>query len=349
MNQSRPIRSATHCECKQTGQKLRKTLKKTAFELSRLVILLSPFLCMWTSHAATWFVFNKLINTNTVSRIYFFDISSVVRQKEKVTVRLRFVNDQKNGSANGIYSEESKVVFSCTRRTVQTLEASTYDKDGVIIQVSSPPSTEVGILPGSDDEVMLTTICDLDFAMNRSGSLYSPIRGRDIDAYAKKLFSDIETDAAPHANPSIWYVFYKFYNNGSVYFFDKNSVTTQGNTVTFWMKHIVRASVPGTDGSYSSGQYYTFWCNDRRYATGMMSTYDKNGTFLRSYPPRSTTTMEVVPSQYIDNLYRAACSAYFPDDTSGTLYFPVEENDIFKFAYDFFRDLDSATKSTSPK
>jgi hypothetical protein len=139
-------------------------------------------------------------------------------------------------------------------------------------------------------------------------------------------------------------------NDTELFFFDADTVAKHGDTVTLWLKYVRNVKVPYEDGIYATSQKLDFSCASRTVSKFNISTYDKEGKFIRSYAaPENQETQKIDPGTVYDLVLKAACSSDFPKSKSRELYFPVEGNDIFRYTADYFKVEEESKIDLAPK
>ena len=153
--------------------------------------------------------------------------------------------------------------------------------------------------------------------------------------------------ASSPAVASTWNTFVEAYNaETALFFFDADTVTKQGDTVTLWVKY-VNTKKADADGSWATASRYVLTCSKRTAQVLTSSLYDKDGKFMRSFP-NPGQSQDIVPDSILEGVHKAACTPDFPRNKSGNLYFPVKDNDIFQHTRSFLEYLESR-KDQAPK
>ena len=154
--------------------------------MKRLVVTISLFmLCASQSFAATWYTFTR---NYTDAALYFFDLDTIIKQGDTITIWVKYVNDQSSPDSDGSYSTAQKTLYTCSKRTMQVFTSVIYDKTGKFIRTFPEPSTVIDLVPGSVGEGILKTICAPDFPKNKSGDLYFAVDGNDIFKHTQLYF-----------------------------------------------------------------------------------------------------------------------------------------------------------------
>ena len=139
---------------------------------------------------------------------------------------------------------------------------------------------------------------------------------------------------------STWNTFAKAFNADiALFFFDADTVTKQGDTVTLWIKY-VNTRKPENDGSWSTARKYSFSCAKRTAQAFTASVYDKDGKFLRSSSIVSEIR-DVEPDSILEEIQKTACASDFPRNKSKVQYYPVLDNNVFEHTRVFIDYVDS--------
>lgn len=146
----------------------------------------------FNAHAATWYVFKELVRPDT---IYFFDWDTVVKEKNTISVWIKYVNSDRKPEKDGSFSTSAKWKFDCKKRTMQGFTIVTYDKDHALINTNSTASQPFEVVPGSVGESALEVICAPDF-FNKNSTRHFPVPSNDVYSFSKTYFS-IPDDALP--------------------------------------------------------------------------------------------------------------------------------------------------------
>ena len=145
------------------------------------------------------------------------------------------------------------------------------------------------------------------------------------------------TDCAP--TTPIWNRFSFTSKSGTVYYFDADSVMTNGDMVTLWLQYVKNTKQPDEDGSYSTAQKVYFSCSNRTVQVTNESTYDKTGLFIRANS-KPYDIQKIEPDDILS--YRTlmmVCASDFPRSKSMDQYYPVEGNNIYNDAVDYYNSL----------
>lgn len=152
---------------------------------------------------------------------------------------------------------------------------------------------------------------------------------------------------ASSATAATWYGFNKAYNDQSLYYFDADTVIKKGDTITFWTKYVTNGKQPESDGSYSTAQKVEYSCKKRVSRTLSSSIYDVNRQFIRSYGA-SNKINEIAPDTIGEAILTAVCTADFPKNKKSELYYPVNENDIYKHTANFYKFQEKENTDLAP-
>lgn len=118
---------------------------------------------------------------------YYFDAETVQKNPNKtVLVWIKYVQKTKADS-DGSWSTANRWSLNCNKRTLQSLQASTYDRDGKFIKSYPKPTDESVVVPDSVGEAMLKIACDPTFPNDKSGKAYFKIYDNDPFAFTKLI------------------------------------------------------------------------------------------------------------------------------------------------------------------
>ncbi len=129
---------------------------------------------------------------------YFFDAESIERSKDSILVWVKTVQVNQVDS-DGSWATAMRSRFNCSKRTIQILAVSQYDRDGKFLRSSPASSTESAVTPDSMGEAMLKIVCKTNFPNDKSGNDYLKVEGNDV-VQATKIWADMissQTDSAP--------------------------------------------------------------------------------------------------------------------------------------------------------
>lgn len=163
--------------------------------LCKALLSTAALLCSLPATASTW---NYLYVGSEDSR-YFFDADTVEKAKDKSL--MVWIKAVKTVQAN---SDESWATalrwkFNCTKRTIQTLAWSSYDRDGKFMKSGSNPGTEDVAIPDSTGEGVLKVVCEPNFPNDTSNKKYFKLGHNDVFLATKNYVDRIksEVDTAP--------------------------------------------------------------------------------------------------------------------------------------------------------
>lgn len=146
---------------------------------------------------ATWNGFSHAFNDKTN---YYFDVDTVIKKGDTVTIWTKYVNNLKTPDDDGSYSTAQKIEFSCSNNTAKVYNSSIYDKEGKFIRAYAKPGQITEIKPNTIYNAMLTAVCTHDFPRSESKEQYFPVEGNDIYRDAAAYYKSLEekqTDLAP--------------------------------------------------------------------------------------------------------------------------------------------------------
>lgn len=304
--------------------------------------------CASTATASTWYTFAKAWNDELM---FFFDADTVVKNGDTIKIWTKSVNNEKHPSNNGSYSQADRSEYSCKKRTDKPLSSSTYGKDGVFIRSFEGSKIAREITPDSLDEHILEAICTSDFPRSKSDKLYYPVKDNDVLRHASVFYKNREemyTDLAPKESEATWYVFNHAYNDNKVYYFDVNTISKVGDTVSIWAKYVNNIKHLDSDGSYSTALKVLFSCTKNTAQLLKSSIYDKDNKFIKSYPAALDPSV-VSPGSFNEVILKAVCASDFPKDISSEQYFAVDNNDIYQATYNFYAWQEAQKKDLAPK
>lgn len=160
--------------------------------LSSIFALIFPA----NSNAATWYTFNNVL---TDTKVYFFDMDTIQRQGDTVTIWIKYVTDPAVPDTDGSFATASKWSYLCGKRTAQILTSVTYDKAGKFIKTFPNPSLIMDIIPDSVGEAVLKTVCASDFPKNKSQDFYFLADGNDVFRHTARFF---DQERAKNSDPA---------------------------------------------------------------------------------------------------------------------------------------------------
>ena len=144
--------------------------------------------------ASSWYTTN--VGNNDTS--YYFDAESVSRTKDVILVWIKTVQNYAVDT-DGSWATAYRWKFNCTRKTIQTMASSTYDKDGKFIKSNTNPSGETEVIPDSTGEGMLRLTCAADFPKNKSEKDYVKVSDNDVFEATRRYVQYVKSkvDTAP--------------------------------------------------------------------------------------------------------------------------------------------------------
>ncbi|WOB06867.1 surface-adhesin E family protein [Piscinibacter gummiphilus] len=145
------------------------------FKFIRTFAAAGLLLCVGSTWASSW---NWASVGNDETR-YFFDADTVEKTRETTTVWVKTVQVSKPDT-DGSWSTALRWRFNCSKRTVQSLGWSIYDKDGKFIRSNSNPTSETAVVPDSTGEAMLKIACEANFPRDKSGERYFKLSSNDV-------------------------------------------------------------------------------------------------------------------------------------------------------------------------
>ena len=129
---------------------------------------------------------------------YYYDAESIERSKDTITVWVKTVQVNR-ADTDGSWASALRWRFNCSKRTIQSLAVSLYDKDGKFLRSSNNPGAEDAAIPDSTGEAMLKIACKPNFPNDKSGNDYFKLENNDV-FQATRNYADMissQTDAAP--------------------------------------------------------------------------------------------------------------------------------------------------------
>jgi hypothetical protein len=114
-------------------------------------------------------------------------------------------------------------------------------------------------------------------------------------------------------------------NEDTHFYFDAETLEKSRDTTTLWIK-TVQTNRAADDGSWANALRWKLNCTKRTIQTLAMSTYDREGKFIRLVTPSGQETA-AVPDSSGEAVVKIACDPSFPRDTSSNKYFKLENND----------------------
>lgn len=130
---------------------------------------------------------------------YYFDAETVQKNPNKtILVWVKYVRNT-TPENDGSWATASRWSLSCSKRTLQSLQSSAYDRDGKFIKSYPKPSDEQVVVPDSIGEAMLKLACEPTFPNDKSGKFYVKLDDNDPFAATKRLieYKQSQQDNAP--------------------------------------------------------------------------------------------------------------------------------------------------------
>ena len=147
-----------------------------------------------TAHSSSW---HFLWVGNSETR-YFFDAESLEKNKNIVIIWIKTVQVNQ-GDKDGSWASALRWRIDCTKKTIQTLAASTYDQNGKFMKSTSGVSSEDVVIPDSTGDGVLKVACKPNFPKDTSGDEYFKLNGVDV-FQATRNYAEMQkaqTDTAP--------------------------------------------------------------------------------------------------------------------------------------------------------
>lgn len=164
-------------------------------KITKILLTFSLFFGTTAAFASTWFG----TASGTDDTLYFFDADSVEKNRGITIIWIKTVQIHRADSSDGSWAAAYRWRINCSKKTIQSLAASTYDQDGKFIKSSPNPGKETDVIPDSTGESMLKLACVADFPKSKSEKGYWRIESNDIFQatrnYAEYLKS--QKDTAP--------------------------------------------------------------------------------------------------------------------------------------------------------
>lgn len=295
-------------------------------------------LCSVTAHASSWMYLN---GAYTDKMLGYFDADTVVKKGDTVTIWAKFVKEENSPDKDGSYSTAQRLVYSCKKRTEQTLTSTIYDKSHQFMSTYPNPGKETDIIPDSLGETILKELCKVDFPKGAT-----PVINNDIYTTTTNYFDYVKAqknDPAPFA--ANWFLLNAAGSDSSIYFFDPGTVVKNGDTITIWVKYVKEENSPDTDGSYSAAMKEDYVCNKNTMQILLYSTYNKSQQFIFTNT-KPGPIGDIKPGSIGGEMIKAICSSDFPQNKQSDLYGPVEGGDIYAYAKKYFDYLKA--KKTDP-
>lgn len=129
---------------------------------------------------------------------FFFDADTIEKTREATTVWVKLVRISQPDS-DASWATALRWRLNCTRRTIQTLAWSSYDRDGKFIKSNSTPSVESAAVPDSTGEALLKIACEASFPRDTSSTKYFKLEDNDVYAATKRYveYQKSQVDLAP--------------------------------------------------------------------------------------------------------------------------------------------------------
>jgi len=138
-----------------------------------------------SAFASSW---HNFYSANSDDAEYFFDAESVVKAAGIVTVWVKTVQVN-SAESDGSWSTAFNWRINCPKRTIQTLNWSTYESTGKFIKSNSNVGQERQVSPDSVGEGVFKAVCMADFPRNTPATkgIYFTLGDNDIFAFTKRL------------------------------------------------------------------------------------------------------------------------------------------------------------------
>ena len=140
--------------------------------------VLSAGLCVTFCGSASASTWNFLWVGNEDTR-YFFDADTVEKNRDITTVWIKTVQTTRPDD-DGSWATALRWKINCTKRTIQALAMSLYDRDGKFIRSINTIGQESAVIPDSTGEGVLKIACEPNFPRDTSGSKYFKLDSNDV-------------------------------------------------------------------------------------------------------------------------------------------------------------------------
>jgi hypothetical protein len=150
------------------------------------------------------------------------------------------------------------------------------------------------------------------------------------------LWSWIRADTVDRAPVSArWNRFNNMSTNSKVIgYFDADSIERESGDVILWTMDV--KNQPSKDRSFAIARKLKYSCSNRTVQLLDASKYDKDGTFIKSYP-KKRSPKAIPPGTFSEWLLPVVCGNDFPDNPDRGDYSPVDANDVYKDAAGLFQ------------
>jgi len=129
---------------------------------------------------------------------FFFDADTVEKNRDTITVWIKTVQTTRP-DRDGSWATALRWRMNCTKRTIQTLAMSVYDRDGKFIRSVNATGQESAVVPDSTGEAVLKIACEPNFPRDTSGIKYFKLENNDV-FQATKNYVELQrsqVDTAP--------------------------------------------------------------------------------------------------------------------------------------------------------
>ena len=147
---------------------------------------------------------------------------------------------------------------------------------------------------------------------------------------------------------STWNYFLAAGNNSSRWYFDADTVSRVGDLVTVWVKYVNEPAMPDADGSYSTASRTVYDCSNKSSQILATVVYDREGKFMKTFP-HPGEVRAIGAGSVAEAIHRIACAPNFPRASGGAGYQPVQNNDIYRHAADYWERQKLVNVDIAPK
>jgi len=176
----------------------------------------------------------------------------------------------------------------------------------------------------------LTSGMDLNYLHGGIMNIFSKYQLKYLVVLSFLIFSVMPVKAAT------WNLFNNVSIDKFVYFFDSDTVTKKGSTVTVWTKSVYNPKYHNRDNAFSRTGKTEYSCLSRKFRFITSTSYDRDGVFISTDYEKSML-YDVVPDTVSESLFNIICASNFPKDKSGKYYYHIKGNDVLKEAASMYK------------
>jgi hypothetical protein len=152
--------------------------------LKKVALLLVATASAGQCQSATWNAFYAAATDTTMT---FFDLDTVVKQGDAITMSTKLIRDGQLESKSRTHSLTAQSTYRCSDHTFEQNAATSFDREGQLIGTDPNPPHPFRVEPGSSGDLILRIVCAADFPKNPN-DLYGPVRDNDPESASSRWF-----------------------------------------------------------------------------------------------------------------------------------------------------------------